>query len=380
MSPNYPNQRSANSANFFASSNYPVSSSSQEVYSSSVSPPTRIRQVSSTFEDSRQVNVSDNWTTKPMPLPNLRDLFQDNFQGSTLPNNHVLHLSNNLSNNVSCSLPSASMPSQHMWHEEGHVQYPPTTERNLFNRTSSCTSSSYGYASIGNQTKDFNSSTSSPTNILSTNSPYNHHIQHEVHAADSQQHLINQLRERIHLLERELETQHKTITELQRENYELKTAPNKRENSELQNQNEPRKKKAQKKRKTSPVSNEQLSNNLLTTQTTFSLVDESGASKQPVDIEEAPVLGGIEQFSVKWKGENYVLVDVFKNRTQIMNYFVPLYQSQFPDKNCKVVLSSEEYKQLFRENTHRSQSERKHAWRISIFTIDFYNFVKNQQV
>ncbi|EFC48632.1 predicted protein [Naegleria gruberi] len=94
--------------------------------------------------------------------------------------------------------------------------------------------------------------------------------------------------------------------------------------------------------------------------------------------EETSILDDLNNHTVTWKNETFVLIDAFKNRNKILNYFIPLYQSQFPNKKCKLVLSSEEYRKLFKENSHRSQSERKHAWRISIFTLDFYNFVKNQ--
>ncbi|KAG2387592.1 hypothetical protein C9374_001186 [Naegleria lovaniensis] len=103
---------------------------------------------------------------------------------------------------------------------------------------------------------------------------------------------------------------------------------------------------------------------------TISIVDESSDRENQ--------LSDLELFKVKWKGEEYVLVTAFKNRTQILNYYVPLYQSQFPDKPCKIVLSNEDYKQLSVENPSNVE-KKKHAWRVSVFTIDFYNFVKNLQ-
>ncbi|EFC44197.1 predicted protein [Naegleria gruberi] len=86
----------------------------------------------------------------------------------------------------------------------------------------------------------------------------------------------------------------------------------------------------------------------------------------------------MHKYIVKWKGETYVLVSIFKNRTQILNYYVPLYQSQNPDKVCKIVLSNEDYKQLSNENPDTVE-KKKHAWRVSVFSLDFYNFVKNFQ-
>ncbi|KAF0981733.1 hypothetical protein FDP41_012390 [Naegleria fowleri] len=103
---------------------------------------------------------------------------------------------------------------------------------------------------------------------------------------------------------------------------------------------------------------------------TISIVDESSDRENQVS--------DLELFKVKWKGEEYVLVNAFKNRTQILNYYVPAYQSQYPDRPCKIVLSNEDYKQLSIENPSNVE-KKKHAWRVSVFTIDFYNFVKNLQ-
>ena len=87
-------------------------------------------------------------------------------------------------------------------------------------------------------------------------------------------------------------------------------------------------------------------------------------------------VGETDKYKVTWKGETYVLVNAFRNRTQILNYYVPLYQNNFPEKTCKIVLCNEEYKQLSNENPHTVE-KKKHAWRVSVFTMDFYNFVKN---
>ena len=87
-------------------------------------------------------------------------------------------------------------------------------------------------------------------------------------------------------------------------------------------------------------------------------------------------VGDLEKYTVTWKGETYVLVNAFKNRTQILNYYVPLYQNNFPEKTCKLVLCNDEYKVLSSENPNTVE-KKKHAWRVSVFTMDFYNFVKN---
>jgi len=105
----------------------------------------------------------------------------------------------------------------------------------------------------------------------------------------------------------------------------------------------------------------------------LSIVDESESN-----MRKEPAIGDIEEYKVSWQGETYVLVNAFKNRTQILNYFVPLYQNTYPDKPCKLVLCNDEYKQLSTQNPHTVE-KKKHAWRVSVFTIDFYNFVKNYQ-
>ncbi|EFC38512.1 predicted protein [Naegleria gruberi] len=88
-------------------------------------------------------------------------------------------------------------------------------------------------------------------------------------------------------------------------------------------------------------------------------------------------VGDLNQYLVNWRGNQYVIINVFKNRDEIMNYYCPLYQTTFPNKEFKLVVQCDEYKKLFKENQHIKTSEKKQAWRISIFTIDFYNFVKN---
>ncbi|KAF0977286.1 hypothetical protein FDP41_003939 [Naegleria fowleri] len=87
-------------------------------------------------------------------------------------------------------------------------------------------------------------------------------------------------------------------------------------------------------------------------------------------------VGDLEKYTVTWKGEKYVLVNAFKNRTQILNYYVPLFENNFPDKVCKLVLCNDEYKTLSTQNPVTVE-KKKHAWRVSVFTMDFYNFVKN---
>ncbi|KAG2387442.1 hypothetical protein C9374_001774 [Naegleria lovaniensis] len=87
-------------------------------------------------------------------------------------------------------------------------------------------------------------------------------------------------------------------------------------------------------------------------------------------------VGDLEKYTVTWKGEKYVLVNAFKNRTQILNYYVPLFENNFPEKTCKLVLCNDEYKSLSSENPITVE-KKKHAWRVSVFTMDFYNFVKN---
>ncbi|EFC38506.1 predicted protein [Naegleria gruberi] len=258
----------------------------------------------------------------------------------------------------------------------------------------------------------------SSTNSRNNSRPQYQHAPHTPTIVADQN--LSPLFERISQLEKQLERQSVMIIDLERENNSLRYQINeseKRLNSAVSNSHvlhsnacadlppnpEPIKTRARnnvvKKRResptheynvSSPVSNgssyekPSKSSKLSSKQTSvsssngtsFSIVDES---EKDHTKSQKPV-GDLDDFSVKWKGKTYVLIDAFKNRTQILNYFVPLFQNKYPEKSCKLVLCNEDYKALFKENFNRSNSEKKHAWRVSIFTIEFYNFVKSQQV
>lgn len=169
--------------------------------------------------------------------------------------------------------------------------------------------------------------------------------------------LIEKLYERIQKLESDVKKQDSTISILENENQKMKEK--KRKHDEILKKRDETFYFTETKRKDRKL---------------FLVIDEFEKSQQKANNQ----VKNLENYTVDWNGEQFVLIDAFSNKSDIVNYYYPLYQSNNPDKVSKMVLEREEYKKLFSTNPHVKESERKRAWRITIFSIEFYEFVKRQ--
>ncbi|EFC42713.1 predicted protein [Naegleria gruberi] len=115
----------------------------------------------------------------------------------------------------------------------------------------------------------------------------------------------------------------------------------------------------------------QVSNNI----STFNLILENDISEKYLDI----ITGSLEEYKVEWESQNYVILNAFNNRDEIFNYYCPLFESKYPEKVYRLVLERDDYKKLFKENKHLSKFFKMHAWRISIFSIEFFHFVRKSK-
>ncbi|EFC37255.1 predicted protein [Naegleria gruberi] len=169
-------------------------------------------------------------------------------------------------------------------------------------------------------------------------------------------------------LEHRCEQQMLIINQLQMENKQLKDeiAQFKRKRDECIRESTPTK------RKTSNSNGKTPSSSSTPACITFSSMafDESSSSDHS-EIDPS-------QMVVNWGSKTYYLVGAFKaisSRTRVLVNFVPMFEKEFPEKECKLVLTSEEFKRLAKENPHLFKQS-KHTWRVSLFSSDFYQYVK----
>ena len=174
---------------------------------------------------------------------------------------------------------------------------------------------------------------------------------------------IDILNSRIGLLETKLNTQSTMLRQLVEENQTLKKRKFEILSTADNDQLHPPKKK-EKAQHTNHSS------------TTFSLISQNDFLHKYRGV----VTGNWEEFKVSWRSKEYVILNVFCNRDEVFNYFCPLFESQYPnEKSYRLVLEREDYRKLFKENKNVEKFYRQHAWRISIFSIDFFHFVRNRK-
>ncbi|EFC38513.1 predicted protein [Naegleria gruberi] len=104
----------------------------------------------------------------------------------------------------------------------------------------------------------------------------------------------------------------------------------------------------------------------------FTVIAESSLSHNKQDI----VMSNVNDYSVVWNGATYVISNIFTNKDDVSHFYCPKFESFYPKKDYKLVVEKNEYRQLLSENPHIIPLFKKRAWRVSLFTMEFVNFVR----